>query len=957
MSIAHAAGRRLTPAAEWLLDNHYLIEEQVFLAQKHLPRGYSRKLPRLSAGELTGLPRIYDIVLEFIAHVDGRVDDEALSRYIDAYQSVTRLTLGELWSVAIMLRLALIENLRRVAVTMSWKRQHRDCAIAWAQRLESPSDAQDGALLVLADLVRENPPLSTAFVAQFTQTLQGRGATTTFVLSWLEQRLGERGQTIEEVLRAENQSQAADQASMANSIASLRLVNATEWPKFVETHSSTEAILRGDPSGVYSQMDFVTRDEYRHVVENTARRLRLDEESVAQTAIALAAAHHSEHCSDAKAHVGYLLVDEGKGSLERALRGRAAARQPPGSLHRWLKLFAYFVPVTALTAVGALCLTWLARQAPGHAVPLVALCSALAASAVAIAVTNWFASIARRPRALPRMDFEHGIPDACRTMVVVPTLLSCQERIAETLEGLEIRYLANRDPNLWFGLLTDYSDAAEEHMEGDEALLGQAAAGIEALNGSYCNGEPSRFYLLHRPRLFNAHEGCWMGRERKRGKLEDFNAILCGDDQARFERIVGDLSQLTTIKYVITLDTDTKLPWGAGWRMVGAAAHPLNRPMMRADGRRLARGYAVLQPRVGISLPSAAQSHYSRLHAGDVGIDPYTRVVSDLYQDLFEEASYIGKGLYDVGTFRQLLDERFPNNAVLSHDLLESCFARAGMCSDVELLEDAPSAYLTDVSRRHRWMRGDWQLLPWLGLLVRDASGKLRYPSLTGLGWWKIFDNLRRTLVAPATAALLTLGFILLPSPLFFTLALLLVIFLPELLPGFAELWNRPSRLPLRLHVAMVGRSSGRRLSRAALSLAFLPYEALSALDAAARTLWRMFFSRRHLLEWQTAASCERAEPSSFVRLLGQMWVSPLLASALAAALITRGSLMPLVSAGPILLAWFLSPLLAWWISRPLSSNAKDLDKEDVDGLRRLARLTWRYFEVFVGPHESWLPP
>ncbi|MDY0003453.1 MAG: glucoamylase family protein, partial [Polyangia bacterium] len=418
-----------------------------------------------------------------------------------------------------------------------------------------------------------------------------------------------------------------------------------------------------------------------------------------------------------------------------------------------------------------------------------------------------------------------------------------------------------------------------------------------------------------------------------------------------------DLSQLTTIKYVITLDTDTKLPWGAGWRLVGAAAHPLNRPMMRADGRRLARGYAVLQPRVGISLPSAAQSHYSRLHAGDVGIDPYTRVVSDLYQDLFQEASYIGKGLYDVGTFRQLLDARFPNNAVLSHDLLESCFARAGMCSDVELLEDAPSAYLTDIGRRHRWMRGDWQLLPWLGLLVRDASGTLRNPSLTGLGWWKIFDNLRRTLVAPATAALLTLGFILLPSGLPFTLALLLVIFLPELLPGFAELWKRPSKLPRRLHVTMVGRSSGRRLSRAALSLAFLPHEALIALDAAARTLWRMFFSRRHLLEWQTAASCERAEPSGLVRLLGRMWVGPLLASALAAALITRGSLMPWVSAGPILLAWFLSPLLAWWISRPLSSSAKDLDKEDVDGLRRLARLTWRYFEVFVGPHESWLPP
>ena len=293
MSRAHAAGRRLTPAAEWLLDNHYLIEEQVYLARKHFPRGYSRQLPRLAGGELAGLPRVYDLILEFIAHVDGRVDDEALARYMAAYQSVTHLTLGELWSVAIMLRLALIENLRRVAVSISWQRAHRDRALAWAQRIDAPSDKHESALLVLADMVRENPPLSTAFVAQFTQALQGRGATTTFVLAWLEQRLAERGQTIEEVVRAESQSQAADQASMANSIASLRLVNATEWHKFVEANSATEQILRDEPAGVYGRMDFATRDEYRHVVEATARRLHLDEEEVARTAVALAATHHA----------------------------------------------------------------------------------------------------------------------------------------------------------------------------------------------------------------------------------------------------------------------------------------------------------------------------------------------------------------------------------------------------------------------------------------------------------------------------------------------------------------------------------------------------------------------------------------------------------------------------------------------------------------------------------------
>ncbi|MHC5039268.1 MAG: cyclic beta 1-2 glucan synthetase, partial [Planctomycetota bacterium] len=652
MSRAHASGRHLTPAAEWLLDNHYLIEEQVDLVRKHYPRGYSRRLPRLAGGEPPGLPRIYDIILEFIAHIDGRVDGEALARYTAAYQSVAHLTLGELWSVAIMLRLALIENLRRVAMSISWQRAHRDRALVWVQRIDATSEPHESALLVLADMVQEAPPLSTAFVAQFTQALQGRGATTTFVLAWLEKRLAERGQTIEEVVRAESQCQTADQASMANSIASLRLVNATEWSKFVEANSATEGILRGDPAGVYSGMDFATRDEYRHVVEAMARRLHIDEEVVAGTAVALAAERKAARSDDVAGHVGYMLVDDGKGPLERELRGRRAAWPFPRPRLQRLMLLAYLGSVGLLSTAGV---AWLALQGPrlpGVTWLVLVLCAALAASQSAIAVVNGLASLVRKPRTLPRMDFEYGIPDACRTMVVVPTLLTGHRAIAAILEGLELRYLANRDKNLWFGLLTDFCDADREHVEGDETLLDLAAGGIEELNLKYGNGAHGRFFLFHRPRLYNRQEGCWMGRERKRGKIEDFNALLCGDNRAGFNRIVGDVSELTSIRYVITLDTDTDLPWGAGWRLVGAAAHPLNRPKTDRSGRRLIRGYAILQPRVSISLRNSAQSHYSRLLAGDVGIDPYTRVVSDLYQDLFAETSFIGKGIYDVGAFR-----------------------------------------------------------------------------------------------------------------------------------------------------------------------------------------------------------------------------------------------------------------------------------------------------------------
>ena len=957
LSKAHADGQRMTPATEWLLDNRGVIEEQISLAREHFPRGYSRELPRLESGKLAGLPRIYEIILEFIAHVDGRVDEEALTRYTAAYQSVTHLTLGELWSVAIMLRLALVENLRRVAVSMSWQRAHRDRALAWAERIDAAPDKQDGAFLALADMVREDPPLSAAFVTQLTQSLEGRGATTTLVLAWLEQRLADRGQTIEGAIRADSHIQAAAHTSMANTISSLRLVNATEWYEFVETNSTTEKILRDEPAGVYDRMDFATRDEYRHVVEAMARRFHLDENVVARTAVALATTFWAEQSDGVAAHVGYLLIDDGKRHLERALRGQKAARLFPQPLLRKLKLVAYLGSVTVLSLIGVLLLVTQFRGATGLAWPVLAACAALAASQFALAVVNWLTSIFHGPRALPRMDFEQGIPDDCRTMVVVPSLLTEPERIRVMLERLERRYLANRDPNLWFALLTDFSDSAQEHVDGDDTLLALATVGIEELNTKYGNGAHGRFFLFHRPRIYNAQEGCWMGHERKRGKLEDFNALLCGADQARFSRIVGDVSQSNAVHYVITLDTDTDLPWGTGWRLVGAAAHPLNRPRMDARGRRLVRGYAILQPRVSISWRSAAQSRYSRLMSGEVGFDPYTRLVSDLYQDLFKETSFIGKGIYDVGAFRQLLDGRFPDNAVLSHDLLESCYARSAQCSDVELLEDAPSGYLTDVSRRHRWMRGDWQIAPWLGLRVGDAQGHRIHPSITMLGWWKVFDNLRRSLVAPAYTVLLALGWLVLPAPGLWILAVLALLFVPDLLPGLAELMHRPPKLPLALHLSTVVQSMVHRLAKSVLWLTFLPFEAAIAVDAAVRSLWRVIYSRQSMLEWRTAAAAENDAAGNLKQIVRRMWMVPGFAMVIAALLIMQGASGAASSASPILLLWFLSPLVAWWVSRPLRSGSTRLADGDVQFLRRIARLTWRYFEVFVGPQENWLAP
>ena len=322
---------------------------------------------------------------------------------------------------------------------------------------------------------------------------------------------------------------------------------------------------------------------------------------------------------------------------------------------------------------------------------------------------------------LPRLDYSQRDRVGLPRMVVVPTILRSAESIDDLLQTLEIHHLANRDPHLHFALLTDWPDAAQENLPEEEALLERTKAGIESLNRKYAGGRRDLFFLFHRPRRWNASENVWMGYERKRGKLMQFNAFLRGRCADCFAAVVGDLTILPEIKYVITLDTDTQLPRESARQLIGTMAHPLNRPQFDPALGIVTEGYSLLQPRVDVSLPTADRSRFVRLHAGEVGIDPYTRTVSDVYQDLFGEGSFIGKGVYDVDAFQRTLAGRFPENRILSHDLLESVYARCGLVSDVTLYEDYPSRYEIDAVRRHRWIRGDWQILPWLLPRVRDA--------------------------------------------------------------------------------------------------------------------------------------------------------------------------------------------------------------------------------------------
>jgi cyclic beta-1,2-glucan synthetase len=957
------ANRRITPAGEWLLDNFYLIEEQIRTAKRHLPKGYSRELPPLLNGASAGLPRVYDIALETISHGDGRVDPESLTSFVSAYQTVTALKLGELWAIPIMLRLALIENLRRVATRVAADRIDRSHADSWADQMTEVAEKDPKSLiLVIADMARSSPPMVSAFVAEFARRLQGQGPALALPLTWIEQRLSEFGLTIQQLVQSENQQQAADQVSISNTISSLRFLGAMDWRAFVETMSAVEQALREDPGGVYGRMDFATRDRYRHVVEKLAKSSRQPEAGVARKAILLAHEGLDRKAGeDRAAHVGFYLIDKGLPQLERAVHLRPSVFETFRAIIGRFPLSIYLGAILLITVLftASVLARAHAGEFPGWALALTGILSLLCASQMAVALVNWLATLVATPHALPRMDFSAGIPPELRTLTVVPAMLSSTQNVEDLIEALEVRFLANRDANLHFGLLTDFRDACEETLPEDEPLLCLARKRIKELNEKYGGAKSGAFFLFHRPRSWNPRERLWMGYERKRGKLAALNSLLRGgtSDQTadRFSLVVGEIAVLSSVRYVITLDTDTQLPRDSARHFVGAMAHPLNRARYDEEKQRVSEGYGILQPRVAVSLAGTNLSRYARLWGSEPGIDPYTRAVSDVYQDLFGEGSFIGKGIYDIDVFERSLRGRFPENRILSHDLLEGCYARAGLLTDVQLYEEYPSRYSADVSRRHRWIRGDWQIARWLLPRVPGPRRHRQKNPLSGLSRWKIFDNLRRSLVPSAMMLLLLLGWTALSPPWFWTLSVIAIILIPPLMASTLDVFQKQDDVPLGQHLSAWVRSTERHFAQAIFTLVCLPYEALFSLDAVVRTAARMLFTKRRLLEWNPSSEPDRGR-SDLAAFCQSMWIGPAIAN-LAVIYLSLSRPTSLAVAGPVLGLWFASPAIAWWISLPQARRRPRLRTDQIIFLRNLSRKTWAFFETFVGPEDHWLPP
>ena len=940
------------PSAEWLLDNEYMLESNARGIRRNLPPRYYRQLPVLANEPDRDLPRIYDLARQLAARADLRLDQENILSFFAAYQGVVSLSIGELWAVPQMLRLALVEGIQLIADRALTELRERGIASFWANRLIAVNRQDPHQIFaILAELARTHPSPSPYFASQMIDYLYDEGPIMEPVQHWLERKFKK---SLSDLDVREKNRQTQDQLSIGNAFTSLRQLDLLDWKICFEQLSRVDELLRKDPAGIYVRMDFDTRDLCRRAIEDLRRSSGISEEKIAQGALDLAhQALHDPEPDTRWIHVGAYLIGERRRDLTGMLACRESLRSR--ALH-WTYRHHSAVYIGGLgflsfSLVSVLLLLGVGGEA-AYIRLLVAVLLVVPASQLSLEVMNYLVMRLLPPRALPKMDYkDSGIPDACRTLVVVPMMLTDLETVDAEAEKLEIRYLSNKESNLLFGLFTDFKDAAQIHCEEDDSLIQAAKRSMEDLNRRY-GGE--RFFLFHREREWSESEQKFIGWERKRGKLEELNGLIDGTRNHDAESLVkvGSADQLADVRFVITLDSDTQLPHGTARRLIETIAHPLNELRLDSQGR-ITAGYTIIQPRVSPSLPSTNASSFSRLFSDQIGIDPYTNAVSDVNQDLGGEASYQGKGIYDARAFSRVLSGKFPESLLLSHDLIEGAHVRVGLASDVELYDEFPQDYLSFVRRQHRWIRGDWQIAGWIMPRVPQPDGGRARNPLSLFNRGKIFDNLRRSLLPASSVLLLSASWLI--SWEAGMIATMLV--------SANLLFNslaQPLTWATSLHRSK-GISSGKiahDLLRGIAEAAMLPYQAWLTLDAISRALYRRHISHRGLLEWASARVIHDVSRPRLPALLLSTGLASLLSVIMGLA-VRFWVPSNFWLAAPWLVLWFASPAFGWYLNRrPESKQPQSLlTLEDRQFLRNVARRTWRYFSDFVNERSSWLPP
>ncbi|KPU27792.1 glycosyl transferase [Caloranaerobacter sp. TR13] len=939
-------GKEVSYASEWLLDNFYIIKQQYKEMKKRLRNDKYMVLEVLADGYLKGYPRIYAVALEIISHTDGRLDENQLIKYINKYQTKKILSIGEIWSLSVMIRLALIEFIRIICEKI--EKTHND----W-EKVNNLMYKKHGDLVrILEDYLDGINELSPSFFEYFIRKVKRTKKDEGEIREFLNKILLDINKNLDVIIKDEHTEQSARRISMGNAILSLKLISTIDWNEIFESISVVENVLKKDPSGIYPKMDYESRDFYRREIQYISRLCNISELIVARRTLELSEVADID--DEKRRHIGYYIIDKGRDDLFKTLGEKGTNGFKSKSI------FVYITPILLLTLLITVMLVFYHYNTSERKSTIL---SVLAGIVISIPVSNiivmcmnWLITHTIKPTFLPKIDIKRNIPEELSTLVIIPTLVSNKEMITELTSKLEVFYLANRLNNIYFAIVADFKDSDFEKEIYDDEILEKAKYEIDKLNKKYA-AEKDIFYYLHRKRQFNEKQNRWMGWERKRGALVELNKLLKGADDTSFFYTVGNIENLIgKIKYVITIDSDTKLPLETAKKLIGTISHPLNRAVFDEKSGIVKQGYGIIQPRINVDIESSNSSSFANIFSGQVGLEPYITAFSDVYQDLFNEGIFTGKGIYEVEIFNKALRDAIPDNTVLSHDLLEGSYLRTGLATDIELIDGYPIKYSSYIMRLHRWVRGDWQLISWLLPKIRDRKGNIIHNPISTLSKWKILDNLRRSLVPIFTLILIIISIAFFPGNKLIWLGLaglsltvqLFLGLLDYLLNGYLEFGKKFNQ----------GLTSDikRNFYQTFYRFVFLPYEAYVMLDAIVRTLWRMVITKRNLLEWTTATDVEKRLANDFFSYIKRMYKAVLITILFLVLTIFVRPENTIISA-VITISWVLSPYLAYKLSTIESNSIDDINEVDEKKLRRIARKTWAYYDDFADVENNYLPP
>lgn len=937
--------RDVIPVAEWLMDNIYLIEKEYKDIKHNIGEDFYKNIPIVEEGKFKGYPRIYVIAQEIICKSENKIDKQTIIQFLDEYQKHCILTSNELWVLPKMLRIGLIQSISDITVKiMDAQIEKRRADIIGDKIINATNHGAERDELI--SILSENIKFTPHFSERLLKILRDNAIDNENIYSCIDKKLEEVSTSTDQVITLEHKIQANLKLLMGSCINSIREVEALTWRECFEKLSYVEQVLREDPAKIYEKMDFASRDYYRHNIQKIAGYMDLTEAYVAQMSIQCAKEVVADGENEYKKHVGYYIIDKGLDCLKKKIKFREKGIHILSIPFKKHKTFWYILTniLGTLVLMGIIISISLASDQNiviwKYVIALIAVI--LPCSEIINSVLNWSINHLTCNRFVPKIELNHGIPDEARTMVVVPAIINDAKRAQELIDQLEIYYLANKDKNLYFAVLGDFKDNKnQEELPNDDNINSTALRLVRELNEKYHGEEGDIFYFFNRYRQYNEKENMWIGWERKRGKLMEFNSMIKGNNETSFNVVSADMNKLHDIKYVITLDADTKLPMDAAKKLIGAMSHVLNRAKI-SEGK-VTRGYGIMQPRVCISTIKSNKTFYSKIFSGETGIDTYSMAVSDIYQDLFGEGIYTGKGIYDIDVFENMVAGKIKDNTVLSHDLLEGAIGRCALISDVELIDGYPAYYNSSCKRLHRWVRGDWQLIPYIS----------RKSGINGLSQWKIIDNLRRSLISPSIMVLIIISLTIVPDGFEKWLSLAFIALIFPWLFDVSEVVASPMR-----GISVTGKMNSNKnlILQVFLIFSFLAFNCCLMLDAIFTTLYRLIFSKKNLLQWQTAEDVELSSGKKIIDYIEFMWQGSILSLLIESLALGRSTAIGLVML-PSCILWFFSPVIAFLISRDRKETVMQLSDEERNLIRRIGRKTFAYFEDFVNEEENFLAP